>query len=291
MMKLNDRSPGVAILQRWLNGAMGTTLATDGHFGRLTHNALRAFQASQFLTTDGIFGPTSFRALQRKWCPRPSETGQTRVTADAWDKGYNSHTLRSRDAAHYYREMYAEAKQHGILVTSSGSLRALNADVSVGRSATSLHYLSIAFDLFIGSGMGNPDTDPYVLQLVNNRWIVWARVYDDKAPLAPKDRMTIERPITMQARRGRGKPTEGVFVNFTELAAKYGFLGIPPWRTFLSGGSWITAEWWHFQNEWCLMPGFSSLGGELALVYSPMQLQGAPPMRSAGVVWKRNWFG
>ena len=289
---MNSKGENVAILQRWLNGALGTRLATDGNFGRMTHDALRAFQAAHGLVTDGVFGPASFRALRGLWPPNRLATGQTRLPADAWDKGFDTHSLRARDAAHYYRAMYDEAKAHGILVTSSGSLRGLNADVSTGRSATSLHYLSIAFDLFIGSALANPETDPYVCQLVNGRWVVWARVYDLSAPNAPKADMEIRNPITLQARRqGRAKPAVGRFVNFTELAARHGFTGIPPWKTFLDGGSFITAEWWHFQNEWCLMPGFSTLGGELALVYTPAQLAGTPPMRFAGRVWKRDWHG
>lgn len=64
-MTLQQGSTGAAVsaLQMALNNYAGANLVTDGIFGQGTRAAVVAFQASQGLATDGVFGPMSASAL------------------------------------------------------------------------------------------------------------------------------------------------------------------------------------------------------------------------------------
>jgi hypothetical protein len=267
---MNERNE---VLSKWL-------LKLNYTSNNLIDN-IKAFQRDNNLVVDGIAGPITLRHLSQKLGPYSLVT----TTVDLYNKSGSSFTLRS-DASNYFRDFYKEIKNNGGVVTSAGSLRALNAPVSVGRSATSLHYLSVAFDLSTISGMVNPETDPYVIELnKDGYWTVWCR--SDKGELR-----TINNPYTyITYKTGTRKPITDKFINFTEIAKKYGFMPVKPWSTFFTTGSMMTAEWWHFQNEWCLMPQYSTLGEELQKVYTRQQLENTPPMRFANVIWKVNWFG
>jgi len=60
-------------VQKNLN-ALGWGLATDGLFGKATHEAVRQFQSNEGLAVDGIFGPASSSSMAREL--------ERRVTAD-----------------------------------------------------------------------------------------------------------------------------------------------------------------------------------------------------------------
>ena len=72
-LRMGSRDPHVVFLQRMLNNALAhdrsiATLVEDGNFGRLTDAALRRFQSTYSgpvgrLTSDGVAGPTNWRAL------------------------------------------------------------------------------------------------------------------------------------------------------------------------------------------------------------------------------------
>ncbi len=63
VLRLGDRNSDVEILQHRLNIA-GHGLTTDGIFGQITAEAVRAFQIANGLVADGIVGPATWRALQ-----------------------------------------------------------------------------------------------------------------------------------------------------------------------------------------------------------------------------------
>jgi lysozyme len=72
-----DTGPAVQTLQTRLN-VWGATLAVDGNFGPATLAAVKAFQAAQKLTVDGIVGPQTWSALNENpggAVPYPAPTG------------------------------------------------------------------------------------------------------------------------------------------------------------------------------------------------------------------------
>jgi hypothetical protein len=84
---------------------------------------------------------------------------------------------------------------------------------------------------------------------------------------------------------------EDRFFSFTELAKKHGFEGIKCRRSFKRGGSYLGAEWWHFQYEKALEPGKSTFGGELVKIYSLDECKKFAPWNDTKhCVWKESWF-
>jgi hypothetical protein len=84
---------------------------------------------------------------------------------------------------------------------------------------------------------------------------------------------------------------EDRFFSFTELAKKHGFEGIKCRRSFKRGGSYLGAEWWHFQYEKALEPGKSTFGGELLKIYSLGECKKFAPWNDTKhCVWKESWF-
>src|SRR5260370_15449896 len=72
-----DTGPAVQTLQSRLNG-WGATLTVDGSFGRAALAAVKAFQAAQKLTVDGVVGPQTWSALNQDpggAVPYPAPTG------------------------------------------------------------------------------------------------------------------------------------------------------------------------------------------------------------------------
>ena len=63
ILRNGDSSPNVAAVQMALNAKANAGLKTDGVFGNGTEAAVRRFQTAQKLTSDGIVGPTTLRAL------------------------------------------------------------------------------------------------------------------------------------------------------------------------------------------------------------------------------------
>ncbi len=61
-LRFGDRGNSVRILQRLLI-TKRYPINIDGDFGVLTETAVKAFQSRQGLTSDGIVGPRTWRAL------------------------------------------------------------------------------------------------------------------------------------------------------------------------------------------------------------------------------------
>lgn len=293
-LKLDSRGEDVKTVQETLKQLGFQPGPVDGVFGAKTENAVIQFQEEHALYADGIVGPTSWQNLRRALAIHIEEqlqpAGDTthnelmqwvRVPADAYRDGYDRFFLREDAAAAYMniREIVTEA---GGKLTSSGARRALNANVSASRSATSFHYTGRALDLMVGSAMENRGRDPYVVAADGDRyWRVFVRADGGQ-------QMDIN--AVTYGSRNNGKITSGKFLDLTELFEQQGFRRIRARRSFFTGGTWLGAEWWHFQYETGLAQGESSFGNELLRVYTRDQLEDTPPWRYRDRVFGINWF-
>ncbi len=71
-VRRGDRGPAVEQLQQVLNDLGYPAGAADGIFGAKTETAVRAFQADNGLTADGLVGRRTKEALEDQWRPRPT---------------------------------------------------------------------------------------------------------------------------------------------------------------------------------------------------------------------------
>ena len=293
LIKRGMTGPVVASLQQNLED-LGYELGTvDGAFGKNTEAAVKDFQAKKGLGADGVVGPKTLQAIDAalkaagkegaEFDDQPEEPPVVIQVPDSkmgWvtcpaDKvpgkdGYGSTVLRT-DAATAYKNFKAEVNALGGVVTSAGGRRALSSGAGPARSKTSMHYTGLAFDMSLATGMQNFDTDPYLCVRVpdSRKWTIWC-----KSPTAPE--------VTLQAVVCRSKggkthlETKTMTVrafNFTEVAAKHGFVNISARKSFFEGGAYGGAEWWHFQYDKALTKGKSKFGEELLKVYSLNEAQ------------------
>jgi hypothetical protein len=292
----------LGFVARTASGAI-KNIAVDGDFGDETENAVMNFQKSSGLLVDGVVGPVTMKELQEAYTRKmvelhaPTATAATpipermqllRVDADPWAAGYTGLYLRC-DAAVAYSEVRKQVLALGGLLTTSGGIRELTQSGGPNRSMVSFHYLGLALDLFIYSGMIDPAHDPYVVAFdendtQNRSFRVWARCSTSK--VKPRK---ITRVVTYGQRDGSLPDIEGPFVDLTALFLDQGFSRIPPRPAFFAGTSDMAAEWWHFQFEKPLFPHASTFGSELLKVYSRSQLEGTDPWAQRDRVFKVDW--
>jgi len=293
LLKRGMTGPVVASLQQNLED-LGYELGTvDGAFGKNTEAAVKDFQAKKGLGADGVVGPKTLQAIDAalkaagkegaEFDDQPEEApavvkeaavkmGWVSCPADKvpGKDGYGSTVLRT-DAATAYKNLKAEVNALGGVITSAGGRRALSSGAGPARSKTSMHYTGLAFDMSLATGMQNFDTDPYLCVRVpdSRKWTIWC-----KSPSAPE--------VTLQAVVCRSKggkthlETRTMTVkafNFTEVAAKHGFVNISARKNFFEGGAYGGSEWWHFQYDKALSKGKSKFGEELLKVYSLNEAQ------------------
>ncbi len=308
-LELGSKSEAVRAIQEMLNflgahvdgepddEADYVPLVADGEFGKRTEAAVCDFQSNHSLLADGKVGPLTLRALEREYrslvmalaSPGVDSLDAARklvferAPADRYGEGYDKVWLRS-DVAERYRAMHAEVRAKGAVLTSSGAKRDLMAAVSAGRSATSFHYTGRALDLFIYSGMVDPQRDPYVVVREAPRvYRVFAR-----CSAAQAEKQNLQRVVTYRRRAGDIDVT-GSFVDLTAIFERHGFRSIRARPSFETGGALMGAEWWHFQDETGLIRGVSTFGKELLEVYSKATLERSPPWRYRDSVFGVNW--
>ncbi len=248
------------------------------------NNAVAAFQSRNGMTADGIPGEDTLWALQSPDAVRINRPIQV-VDADrvaGYQDGYDRFRLRD-DVAFYYEGLLDEIHSLGGVITSSGSLRDLDAQVTQGRSSTSMHYSGIALDLYVGSGMRDPNVDPFIVVESGSRWIVYCRVPSGGQV------MTLNAAYH-QGGRLRTRSVSARVINFTAIAARYGFANISRRACFPS--DYMCAEWWHFQNEYVLIPYFSQFGAELLKLdgVNESRLRNAGMWENRKNIFKRDWF-
>ncbi|MGB0664701.1 MAG: peptidoglycan-binding domain-containing protein [Pontibacterium sp.] len=294
MLKKGEQGESVKDLQEMLTALGFRVGKIDGHFGSKTEAALLSFQQDYGLYCDGIAGPNTQAMLRQALLVKHDEQqaplverltdGPTmawqRVPADVYRDGYNRFFLRE-DAAQAYLRVREQVVEAGGVLTSSGARRALNAHVNPSRSATSFHYAGLALDLMVGSGMENTHQNPYIITAEpGRRWRVYAKA--EGGELAELNAITY-------GARTKPKPFSGKVIDLTAVFEQEGFCSISARPSFFNGGSWLGAEWWHFQYEAPLQRGVSTFGGELLKVYSESQLASSPPWayrhRTFGIDW------
>jgi hypothetical protein len=293
-LKLNSKGEDVKTVQEILKQLGFQPGPIDGVFGEKTESAAIHFQEDQDLYADGIVGPTTWQALRRALeihieeqthpvqdHAHPNQMGWVRVPADPYRDGYDRFFLREDVAAAYMkvRDIVVEA---GGKLTSSGARRSLKERVSASRSATSFHYTGRALDLMVGSGMENRTKYPYVIAADGDRyWRVFVRADGGQ-------QMDIN--AVTYGSRNNGKIVSGKFIDLTALFEQQGFKRIRARKSFFDGGTWLGAEWWHFQFEQGLESGVTTFGHELLRVYSEEQVRDTPPWQYKDYVFGINWF-
>lgn len=216
--------------------------------------AVEAFQAKKGISRDGLPGRDTLWAMQHDRA-RDLKLETRVVPADAWGDGYTRFTLRA-DIADRYEALYADVKRRGGQITSAGSFRALSAQVTAGRSETSIHYAGLALDLAPYSGLAKirPE-DPYLVERdANGRgWRVWCRsTASAQTPLKPK---------TWKGKLADAEATTCAAFDLSSIFRSHGFNDIGPRRGYET--TYGCLEWWHFQCEAALVPFVSQFGIEL----------------------------
>ena len=300
VLKKGSKGTDVKELQNALK-ELGYNVGTvDGDFGPATSRQVELFQEANELYQDGIVGKGTLTIMNEQLPerlrftidgePDPEETfvklPWTKVETDKvpGSQGYSYFRLRE-DAAEAYNDLRRDVLALGGVITSAGAKRPItDSKRMASRSVKSLHYTGLAFDLALDSGMNNPKKERFVIEEVGARgWNVWCRTEDESVPVRRLEGYTYHNTKVI---------VEDRFFSFTDLAKKHGFEPISARRSFKGGGSYLGAEWWHFQFEKALTPGVSTFGGELLKVYSLSELKSKfePWEISKNAVWKESWF-
>ena len=290
-------------LQKALN-ALGYNCGTaDGIFGTGTELQVEKLQEATHIHPDGIVGKGTMRQINELLekeghsdlkfelgdHPDPEEPSRkmkwVKVEADKvpGSQGYSHFRLRE-DAAEAYNALRAEVIALGGVITSAGAKRPLtDSKKAASRSSKSLHYTGLAFDMALDTGMNNPKKERFVVEEDGDRgWNVWCRTEKESVDI---------RKLTGYTYNNTRVMVEDRFFSFTELARKHGFEPIKCRRSFKNGGSYLGAEWWHFQFEKALTPGQSTFGGELVKIYTLDECKAFGPWNDVKYcVWKESWF-
>ena len=300
VLKKGSKGTDVKELQTALK-ELGYNVGTvDGDFGSATLRQVELFQEANDLYQDGIVGKGTLTIMNEQLPeelkfeidgePDPDETfiklSWTKVDADQikGSNGYSRFYLRE-DAAEAYNALRSDVLALGGVITSAGAKRPItDSKRMASRSVKSLHYTGLALDLALDSGMNNPKKERFVIEeLDDRRWNVWCRTENEDVPVKRLEGYTYSNTKVV---------VEDRFFSFTDLAKKHGFEPIRSRRYFKTGGSYLGAEWWHFQYEKALTPGVSTFGGELLKVYSLSELKSKfePWEITKNAVWKESWF-
>jgi len=303
IIKNGSRGEDVKELQRALKALGYNVGAADGIFGQGTELQVEKFQEAVELHPDGIVGKGTLREINEALDasghsdlkfqigdhPDPEDCSLklkwVKVEADQvqGSQGYSYFRLRE-DAAEAYNALRAEVLSLGGVITSAGAKRPLSDSKKMAsRSSKSLHYTGLAFDMALDSGMNNPKKEMLVIEEVGERgWEVFCRTENKDVDI---------RTLMGYTYKNTKVQVEGRFFSFTELAKKHGFQPIKSRRYFKNGGSYLGAEWWHFQYEKALEPEVSTFGCELLKIYTLEECkQFAPWEDTKHCVWKKEWF-
>jgi len=259
----------------------------DGYPGPLTAQAVCNWQKEHNLVPDGKVGPKTLELIDFQagiiTPVGPVEfMGFKRVPAVPYEgHGYDYLSLRP-DVANKWCQLLDEVQSKGGYLTTAGGKRRLSSSVGANRSATSLHYLGIAFDLATYSGMADPDEDPFIVCKDDNAegyWNVYVRVEDGQ-----------EMRLKAFTNKMKEEEVEGVFLDFTAMARDLGFRRIKARSSFWRGRNYMGSEWWHFQDESGLKIRETTFGDELRKVWPMRELEDTAPWGYRNRVWNGGYF-
>ncbi len=210
------------------------------------------------------------------------------VEADAWGECRSTGFRLREDFAADLELIAAEVHAAGGVITSSGALRPLAAEVTPGRSPVSLHYLGRAIDLCIWSGMQHAD-DPYIVVPDHAGtadrlfWRVFCVV-----PSASESSRTIEARLW---RIDGHQTTESRDVSVLDLTARFEASG---WSRVPARPGWLehylNVEWWHLERRDGLEPGRTTFGDEVRALYPEAAIAASPLNALSDRVWNGRWF-
>jgi hypothetical protein len=237
-------------------------------------DAVMAFQVKEDILVDGIVGPETLWRMQEPWALHNPRSMTVRCDADVVPgiDGFEVVDLRA-DAAECYKALRQEVRELGGTATSAGGIRSLSDGANANRSAKSMHYTGLAFDLATTSGFFKPETDPFVITRGStSHWNIWCRAPGgDEMELDSIHWQTWNSGVDLE------KPILGHFLNFTALCKKHGFHPIGPRIPFTRNTDrrYLSAEWWHFQANDLLIPKLSQLGIEMMMIegYTPLRIR------------------
>ena len=219
------------------------------------------FQQKSGLILDGYAGSETLWAMQYPMVQAYGKLKTERCPTDLNLDETTSIVLRF-DAATQFKALYKAVKENAGILCCQNSKNTDELPRS-GHSSRSFHYTGLAFDLCYTSGFFRPATDPFIITRTERPgefWTVWC-----KASSAPE--VTLEAVYWDNWKSGVDKTmtVTGNYLNFTNLCRENGFYPRTPRRPFLrpNGRIYESAEWWHFQANDLLVPGFSLLGIEL----------------------------
>jgi len=310
VIKQGMRGEEVRTLQFGLQALGYSPGMVDGIFGPGTEMALESFQTANKLLSDGVAGHATLGAYNVS-LDALAASGRNPEAVDyiilievtggdpaksggdlAWVKcpadkfegrgGYDYLRMRE-DAAEAYNALYEAVHGLGGIMTSAGGRRPLSTKSNPSRSRKSFHYTGLAFDLSTETAMRDPEVDPYLIEQDDSddsgrTWRVWVAC-DDNPEIVSRP---INAVVASSRKDAKGKRYTHIetrvvqrrVVNFTKLAKDHGFQPIRCRTSFLRGGTYMGAEWWHHQYTAPLTKGVSTFGGELRRVYSLEKCQG-----------------
>ena len=258
----------------------------------ITLHGILNFQRDMGLTPDGKVGPKTMNAFGA-YSDNVPKIGTKRVTFDLDEKlipiSYDSIRVRS-NILESIGSVCTCMNVSGAQMTTSGGLRRIGANIKVGRSATSLHYVGRAFDLGAYTMLVDPDNDPFVAVRENDKFRIWARAEYGA-------NVTLDATYVVGGRRKKDgkykrKMVSGKFIDFTELAQSNGWSPIRPQVSArsTSGFKFAQVEAWHFQFEGGLEN--RRFGEELLELYDYDFLKTTNIWKKhAHKMWRARWKG
>lgn len=298
MMKKGSAGDAVRRLQAMIGAPV------TGTFDPRTEGMVKAKQRQLKLTPDGIVGPKTWPKLAeealkankgaRLW-PKVEivkvELQQSSLLDALVDDARSYAHLRLRaPTAKRLQAIFAELEGSGAVLTTSGGMRSLRAEVSKSRSATSFHYSGRALDLGIYTGV-NPGKDPIIVArdpalASERRFRVYANATNLDHPLVEVRRV---KALSLATKSFVSFAT--AMLDLTALFEKHGFKGIGArsWAWSDPFGGYKGLEWWHFQDEEGLVEGQSTFGDSLLEVHDFQRVGPTAPWEKAGEFFGEGW--
>mgnify|MGYP002349214857 CR=1 FL=1 len=195
------------------------------------------------------------------------------------------------DVADSLTDAFNEISSLGGSVVSSGAMRALSDYGRSGTSATSLHYLGLAVDLFVYGGMQNPENDSFIVikdggTAAKPQWRVYCKTENTDIKVT-----TLKAAVWVKGLGVEEKTIEGRFIDATEILKKHGWEPISVRKEWKN--SYISCEWWHFQNTKMLLEGSTTFKSELLKLYEETEVNTHFKMnrsRYLNYIWNDGYF-